>query len=77
MRLREVHVGLIHKDGRTAKADTALQAQATAERQARRDQAGQKKGAKGDLPRIALGGLKDRSEDTGGAHARLAERRQA
>lgn len=55
----------------------ARQAQATAERQARRDQAGQKKGAKGDLPRIALGGLKDRSEDTGGAHARLAERRQA
>ncbi|WNV10452.1 ABC-F family ATP-binding cassette domain-containing protein [Tardiphaga sp. 709] len=57
--------------------DLARQAQATAERQARRDRAGRKKGAKGDMPRIALGGLKDRSEDTGGEHARLAERRQA
>jgi ATPase subunit of ABC transporter with duplicated ATPase domains len=55
----------------------ARQAQASAERQARRDQAGRKQGAKGGIPRIALGGLKDRSEDTGGDNARLAERRQA
>jgi ATPase subunit of ABC transporter with duplicated ATPase domains len=43
----------------------ARQAQASAERQAHRDQAGRAKGAKGGIPRIALGGLKDRSEDTG------------
>ncbi len=55
----------------------ARQAQATAERQAHRDQAGRRKGAKGGTPRIALGGLKDRSEDTGGENTRLAQRRQA
>jgi ATPase subunit of ABC transporter with duplicated ATPase domains len=57
--------------------DVARRAQATAERQARRDQAGRRKGAKGDIPRIALGGLKDRSEATGGDNARLAERQRA
>jgi len=57
-------------------ADVARKAQATAERQARRDGAGRKTGAKGGIPRIALGGLKDRSEATGGDHARLAERRR-
>lgn len=55
----------------------ARQAQATAERQARRDQAGRRQGAKGGIPRIALGGMKDRSEDTGGENSRLAQRRQA
>jgi ATPase subunit of ABC transporter with duplicated ATPase domains len=58
-------------------ADSARQAQASAERQARRDQAGQRKGAKGGMPRIALGGLKSRSENTGGDNARLAERRES
>ncbi len=58
-------------------AETTSRAQATAERQARRDQAGRKKAAKGGTPRIALGGLKDRSEDTSGGNARLAERRRA
>ena len=58
-------------------AEAARKTQATAERQARRDRAGRKKGAKGGIPRIALGGLKDRSEDTGGENARLAERRRA
>lgn len=51
--------------------------QATAERKARRDAAGQRKGAKGGTPRIILGGLKDRSEGTGGANARMSERRRA
>lgn len=55
----------------------ARQAQATAERQAHRDQAGRKQGAKGGIPRIALGGMKDRSEDTGGENSRLAQRRQS
>ena len=56
-------------------ADAARSAQVTAERKARKDRAGQAKSAKGDMPRIALGALKDRSEGTGGENARLAERR--
>ncbi|GKQ53778.1 ABC-F family ATP-binding cassette domain-containing protein [Bradyrhizobium sp. Ce-3] len=46
------------------------------ERKARKDGAGARKGAKGDLPRIAAGLRKDRSEDSGGENARLAERRR-
>lgn len=57
--------------------DLARRAQATAEGQARRDQAGRIKSAKGGAPRIALGGMKDRSEDTGGEQTRLAERLQS
>lgn len=58
-------------------AEAARSAQTTAERKARKDGKGRRKAAKGDLPRILLGGLKDRSEDTGGGNARLAERRRA
>ncbi|HEV7367879.1 ABC-F family ATP-binding cassette domain-containing protein [Arenibaculum sp.] len=58
-------------------ADAARSAQATAERQARRDRAGRKKAAKGDMPRILIGMLEDRSEGTSGGNARLAERRRA
>jgi ATPase subunit of ABC transporter with duplicated ATPase domains len=58
-------------------AEVARGAQARAERQARRDQAGRSKSAKGGMPRIALGGLKERSEGTSGENARLAERRRA
>jgi ATPase subunit of ABC transporter with duplicated ATPase domains len=56
--------------------EVARSAQATAERQARRDRAGRKKAAKGDMPRIMIGGLKERSEMTNGDNARLAERRR-
>ena len=58
-------------------AEIARKTQATAERKARKDSAGRKKGAKGDMPRIMLGGLKDRSEGTSGENARLAESRRA
>lgn len=51
-------------------------AQATAERKSRSDAAGRRKRAKGDMPRILLNGLKNRAENTGGANARLAERRR-
>jgi ATPase subunit of ABC transporter with duplicated ATPase domains len=54
-------------------AEIAHGAQAAAERKARKDRVGQRKAARGDLPRIVLGGMKDRSEDTSGEHARLAE----
>jgi ATPase subunit of ABC transporter with duplicated ATPase domains len=57
-------------------AEVARSAQATAERQARRDRAGRRKAASGDMPRIVAGGLKRRSEETSGANARLAERRR-
>ncbi|MDQ0391608.1 ABC-F family ATP-binding cassette domain-containing protein [Labrys monachus] len=52
-------------------------AQLSAERQARRDGAGRRQAAKGGVPRIALGGAKQRSEATGGEKARLAERRRS
>jgi ATPase subunit of ABC transporter with duplicated ATPase domains len=58
-------------------AELARSAQATTERQARRNSAGRKKAARGDMPRIVAGGLKERSEMTGGTNARLAERRRA
>ncbi|MEF3129953.1 ABC-F family ATP-binding cassette domain-containing protein [Rhizobium sp. 268] len=58
-------------------AEVARKAQATVERQAHRDSAGRKMAAKGGIPRIMLGGMKERSETTGGDNARLAERRRA
>jgi ATPase subunit of ABC transporter with duplicated ATPase domains len=56
-------------------AEVAERAQATTERQARRDSAGRRKRAKGDIPRIQLNKLRSSAETTGGANARLAERR--
>jgi ATPase subunit of ABC transporter with duplicated ATPase domains len=58
-------------------AELARRAQATAEQKARKDRAGRKKRAKGDMPRINLDRLKDRSEATGGSNLRLAESRMA
>ncbi|MEZ2132354.1 MULTISPECIES: ABC-F family ATP-binding cassette domain-containing protein [unclassified Sinorhizobium] len=58
-------------------ADVARSAQATVERQARRDSVGRKKAARGDMPRIVAGGLKRRSQETSAEKARLAERRRA
>ena len=55
-------------------AEVARNTQESAERKARSDAAGRRKKAKGDTPRINLGRLKDRAEDSGGANARLAER---
>jgi ATPase subunit of ABC transporter with duplicated ATPase domains len=52
-------------------------AQAVAERKARKDAGGRRKAARGDAPKILLGMMKDRSEDTGGEQSRLAERRRA
>jgi ATPase subunit of ABC transporter with duplicated ATPase domains len=52
-------------------------AQAAAERKARKDSGGKKKRAKGDMPRILAGARRDRSEDTGGKNAQIAERRRA
>ena len=57
--------------------DTAARAaQIAAERKARKDSMGRKKAAKGDAPHILLGARKNRSENTGGDNARLAERQR-
>jgi ATPase subunit of ABC transporter with duplicated ATPase domains len=58
-------------------AEVAQGAQAMAERKARKDRAGQRKRSKGDIPRIHVNTLKDRSENTSGENARLAERRRS
>jgi ATPase subunit of ABC transporter with duplicated ATPase domains len=49
-------------------------AQLAAERQARRDSAGRQLAAKGGIPKIILGGMKEKAENTGAAKRRLAER---
>lgn len=58
-------------------AEVDRRAQVTAERKARRDGAGNRQSAKGDMPRIDLGNRKNRSEGTSGANARVAEQRRA
>lgn len=50
--------------------------QAATERKARKDAGGRRKRARGDMPRILLNGLKNRSENTTGVNAQLAERRR-
>lgn len=57
-------------------AEVARATQETAERKARKDGAGKRKGAKGDMPRILIGARKDRAEDSGGENRRLAERQR-
>ena len=54
--------------------DAARAAQAARERQARRDAGGRKKAAKGDMPKILLGGMKRRAEATAGGLDLLAEK---
>lgn len=55
-------------------AEVNRAAQLAAERKARRDSVGKRKAARGGIPRILLGGMKERAENTGGSGARLAER---
>ncbi len=57
--------------------DAARRAQATVERKARKDSAGQKSRSKGGAPKILLDRAKNRSENTSGENARLAENRRA
>ncbi len=51
-------------------------AQVAVERKQRRDATGRRKGARGDMPRILAGARKERSENSGGENARLAERQR-
>lgn len=54
--------------------EVARKAQEARERQARRDAGGRRMAARGDIPRILLGGLKMKAEQSAGAGARLAEK---
>jgi ATPase subunit of ABC transporter with duplicated ATPase domains len=55
-------------------ADIDRKIQAVAEKKARKDGAGKRKAARGDIPRIMIGGMKENSENTSGGNARLANR---
>jgi ATPase subunit of ABC transporter with duplicated ATPase domains len=55
-------------------SDASRSAQETREKQDKRDAGGRRKAAKGDMPRILIGGLKRAAQETAGANARLAER---
>lgn len=59
---------------RVAEIDRKIQA--VAEKKARKDGAGKRKAAKGDIPKILLGGMKENSENTSGSNARLANRQR-
>lgn len=51
--------------------------QTLSEKKARKDGAGARKAAKGDIPRIMLGGMKNNAEKTSGENARLANRQRS
>lgn len=72
--LAQAEQGLAEAERRSA--EVAREIQAASERQARRDKGGRQKAAKGGLPRILLGTLKGRAEETVGAGARLAARKR-
>jgi ATPase subunit of ABC transporter with duplicated ATPase domains len=54
--------------------EIARHTQQIAERKARRDRGGERTRARGDIPRIQLNAVRNRSENTSGANARTAER---
>jgi ATPase subunit of ABC transporter with duplicated ATPase domains len=56
--------------------DVARKVQVQVERQQRRDGAGARKGAKGDMPRIVVGLRRQQAEESVGAQRRLAERQR-
>ncbi len=65
---------LAHAEKRVA--EVKRKTQLAAERKDRRDAAGARKSARGDLPRILLGARKNSAEGSGGQGARLAERQR-
>lgn len=72
--LAAIRHDLAHAEKRLVEIDG--RAQQAAERKACKDSGGRKKRAKGDMPRILDGARKDRSEDSGGKNAQIAERRR-
>lgn len=65
---------LAHAEKRLAEVDR--KARLAAERKDRRDAAGSRKGARGDLPRIVVGGRKNKAEASQASSARLADRQR-
>ena len=65
------------KTAESRQEEVRRKAQAARESKARRDGAGQRDRAKGGAPKILLDAAKGRAEASGGAGARLAERREA
>lgn len=57
-------------------ADVTETAQIMSERKARKDGAGKRKAARGDMPRIVIGAMKRTAEDTSASMSRLAERQR-
>ena len=72
--LAQAEQGLADAERRSTEVARAVQA--ASERKARKDKGGRQKAAKGDMPRILLGAMKDRAEDSSGAGARLATRKR-
>jgi ATPase subunit of ABC transporter with duplicated ATPase domains len=64
-------------DAQKRVADVESSAQQAAERKARKDRAGRAKAMRGDMPRILLGAMKERAENTSAENTRLAERQRA
>ncbi|EJN14780.1 ATPase component of ABC transporters with duplicated ATPase domain [Bradyrhizobium sp. YR681] len=73
--LAAIRHDLAHAEKHLAEIDGT--AQEAVERKARKDGGGRKKRARGDMPRILAGARRDRSEDSGGKTAQIAERRRA
>ncbi|QEL26601.1 ABC-F family ATP-binding cassette domain-containing protein [Bosea sp. F3-2] len=61
-------------DAQKRRADTERKAQLANERKARRDAAGSRKAARGDIPRILTGARKNAAQASGGSGARLNEK---
>lgn len=57
-------------------ADVARTTQVMTERKARKDSAGKRKAARGDMPKIIIGGMKRQAEETSAGLSRLAERQR-
>ena len=56
------------------RAEVDRKAQVARERKQRRDAAGARKGARGDMPKILIGARRERAENSGGSGVRVAER---
>jgi ATPase subunit of ABC transporter with duplicated ATPase domains len=77
---KAIELAAAHHDLEVAErqmTEIARKAQVAVERKQRRDAAGSRKGARGDMPRIVAGMRRQRAENTGGENARLAQRQRA
>ncbi|MDB5531017.1 MAG: family ATP-binding cassette protein [Devosia sp.] len=72
LELASAEHGLAVAERKVGEIDQKLQQ--AAERKARKDGAGARKGKRGDIPKIMLGARKENAENTGGENARLASR---